>query len=290
MVKTTQNSRKSWFGIGTITLLLTAASIVPAHAAGGRLLATGGATTIEGAAGGGLVPWAVISGYTEDDQVGGTVALSRAQVDDYRLDVTAASFSYGNRFELSITQQMFTLENLGAELRQQVLGAKYKVAGDLIYGDIPQVSVGAMYKRNTRYDIPEAVGSGRDSDWEAYVAVSRAWLAGPFDRTWLANATVRSTRANQTGLLGFGGDLNDSHELQFEAALGMFLHRSLAVGVEYRQKPDNLSFAREQDWMSAFVAWFPSKHVALVGAYVDLGEIAGARNQTGYYLSLQASF
>ena len=30
---------------------------------GGRLLATGGATMIEGAAGGGLVPWAVLAGY-----------------------------------------------------------------------------------------------------------------------------------------------------------------------------------------------------------------------------------
>lgn len=283
-----QIGMRLWLGvIGVAASLLL---LAPAEAAGGRLLATGGATSIEGAAGGGLVPWAVISGYTEDDQFGGTVTLSRAQVDDYRLDVTAAAFSYGNRFEFSVAQQMFTLENLGAELRQQVVGAKYKVAGDLIYGNIPQISVGGMYKRITRYDLPQAVGSERDSDWEAYVAVSRAWLAGPFDRTWLANATIRSTRANQTGLLGYGGDLNDSHELQLEAALGMFLHRSLAVGVEYRQKPDNLSFAREQDWMSAFVAWFPSKHVALVGAYVDLGEIAGARNQTGYYLSLQASF
>src|SRR5438874_9832371 len=29
----------------------------------GRLLATGGATQIEGSAGGGIVPWAVLSGY-----------------------------------------------------------------------------------------------------------------------------------------------------------------------------------------------------------------------------------
>ncbi|HIQ51993.1 MAG TPA: DUF3034 family protein, partial [Pseudomonas pachastrellae] len=30
---------------------------------GGRLLATGGVTNIEGSAGGGIVPWAVLSGY-----------------------------------------------------------------------------------------------------------------------------------------------------------------------------------------------------------------------------------
>ncbi|MCH8502105.1 MAG: DUF3034 family protein [Aliidiomarina sp.] len=277
--------------IGLMVVGLLASSLMmDAEAAEGRLLGTGGATTIEGAAGGGLVPWAVISGYSEDDERGGTVALTRAQVDDYRLDVTAASFSYQNRLEISVASQMFNLENLGAELRQQVFGVKYRIAGDLIYTSMPQLSVGALYKRNTRYDIPELVGSQRDNDWEAYLAASKVWLAGPFDRTWLANVTVRATRANQFGLLGFGGDRGDSHEITVEAATGVFLHRSLAIGIEYRQKPDNLSFAKEEDAMSAFVAWFPSKRVALVGAFLDLGSIAGAANQTGYYLSLQASF
>lgn len=277
--------------IGLIAISVVASTLMmSAEAADGRLLGTGGATNIEGAAGGGLVPWAVISGYSEDDERGGTVALTRAQVDDYRLDVTAASFSYQNRLEISVAAQMFNLENLGAELRQNVFGVKYRVAGDLIYTSMPQISVGALYKRNTRYDIPELVGSQRDSDWEAYVAASKVWLAGPFDRTWLANVTLRATRANQFGLLGFGGDRGDSHQIAVEVATAVFLHRSLAVGVEYRQKPDNLSFAKEEDAMSAFVAWFPSKRVALVGAFLDLGSIAGATNQTGYYLSLQASF
>lgn len=277
--------------IGLIAIsLLSSVWVMTATAADGRLLATGGATTTEGVAGGGLVPWAVISGYTEDDEIGGTVALTRAQVDDYRLDVTAASFSYQNRLEISVAAQHFNLEDLGAELRQQVFGLKYRVAGDLLYTSMPQISVGALYKRNTRYAIPELVGSQRDSDWEAYVAASKVWLAGPFDRTWLANVTLRATRANQFGLLGFGGDRDDSHQITVEAATGVFLHRSLAVGIEYRQKPDNLSFAKEEDAMSAFIAWFPSKRVALVGAFLDLGSIAGATNQTGYYLSLQASF
>lgn len=285
-----RNSKRIGFKSFSTLLLGVSALCMSAHAADGRLLATGGATNIEGAAGGGLVPWAVISGYTEDDEIGGTVSLSRAQVDDYRLDVTAASFSYRNRFEFSIAEQMFNLENLGTELRQQIFGIKYRVAGDLVYGAMPQVSAGVLYKKNSRYDLPELVGSQRDSDWEGYVAASKVWLAGPFDRTWLANVTVRATRANQFGLLGFGGDINDSHELQLEAATGLFLHRSVAVGLEYRQKPNNLGFADEENAMSAFVAWFPSKNVALVGAYLDLGSIAGANNQTGYYLSLQASF
>ena len=69
----------------------------------------------------------------------------------------------------------------------------------------------------------------------------------------------------------------------------MLFHPSLAVGVEYRQKPDNLGFAREDDWHDAFVAWFPNKHVALVAAYADLGSIAGLDGQRGGYVSLQVS-
>ena len=50
---------------GLLALGVAAASSlysVPASAGQGRLLATGGATQIEGAAGGGIVPWAVLSG------------------------------------------------------------------------------------------------------------------------------------------------------------------------------------------------------------------------------------
>ena len=38
-----------------------------------RLLATSGVTEVEGAGGGGLVPWALITGYGTRDQIGGDV-------------------------------------------------------------------------------------------------------------------------------------------------------------------------------------------------------------------------
>jgi len=43
--------------------------------AGDRLLATGGVSQIEGAGGGGLTPWALITGYGTDAQIGGTAFL-----------------------------------------------------------------------------------------------------------------------------------------------------------------------------------------------------------------------
>lgn len=281
-----KTSRTAAIMFGSLVALVNA----PGYASKGGLLATGGVTTIEGSAGGGLVPWAVLGSYAEDDEWGGTVSLSRASVDDYSLSVTSASFTYRNRIEFSAARQNFELETLGGELNQNIFGIKYRLAGDLIYGNIPQISAGLQYKENTRFDLPEAVGAQRNSDWDGYLAISRAWLAGPFDRTWLANATVRATRANETGLLGFGGDHSDSHALVAELAGAVFLHRSLAVGLEYKQKPNNLAFADESDWVSVFAAWFPSKSVSVTGAYLDLGDIAGLPGQQGYYLSLQAAF
>ena len=72
--------------------------------------------------------------------------------------------------------------------------------------------------------------------------------------------------------------------------MAAFLNRYWAVGVEFRDKPDNLSFAREEAWKDIFVAYFPSKHVSLVGAYTELGSIAGLDDQSGWYLSLQGAF
>ena len=53
---------------------------------GGRLLATGGVTQIEGTGGGGLVPWALITGYGTRDQVSATAFYTVADPTDFERD------------------------------------------------------------------------------------------------------------------------------------------------------------------------------------------------------------
>ena len=269
--------------------VLAAALMVNAAYADGRLLATGGATTLEGSGGGGIVPWATLSSYADNGEWGATVQLNHAKVDDYQLDVVGATLTYGNRVEFSYAQQDFELSSLGGSLKQDIYGVKVRLAGDVIYGDMPQFSVGAQHKRNQTFALPQAVGAQSDSGTDYYVSAAKAWLDGPFNRTWLANVTVRATKANQTGLLGFGGDLNNDYELMTEASVGMFINRHWIIGVEYRQKPNNLGFAKEHDWHDVFVGWFPNKRVAVVGAYTNLKSIAGAPDQKGFYANLQIS-
>lgn len=283
--------------IAALGLAIVMAATGTAFADNGRLLATGGATMIEGTAGGGIVPLAVLSGYGTRDGSGGAAAISRVDVDDYRLDVYAASWSWRNRVELSVAQQELAIDALGAALgvnesriKQNIAGVKVRLAGDLVYDELPQISVGVQYKKNEDFFIPEAAGAVDDSDVDYYIAGSRLLLGGFFGRNWLINGVVRGTRANQLGLVGFGGDLNDSREWLFEGSTAVFLNRHWAVGIEYREKPDNLSFVSEDDWKDIFVGWFPNKQWSVVAVWVDLGDVASFADQTGWYLSAQGSF
>jgi len=262
-----------------------------------RIIATGGATTIEGVAGGGIVPMAVISGYGAQEEWGGTAFASYVDTPDYELKVMGASWSYHNLVEFSIAEQQLVHQSLTDALhlpdnniKQQIFGAKVRLAGDLIYTDIPQISAGLEYKHNKDFFVPKAVGAKKDSGTDVYVSATKLILAGLGDRNWLLNATARYTNANQIGLVGFGGDANADRELVGEASAGVFFTTHWALGTEYRQKPNNLSAIKEDDWKTLFLAWFPNKHFSLVAAYVDLGEVAIFKDQTGWYLSAQGSF
>lgn len=289
---------------GRFILLLTL-GILSAPAAmadiGSRIWATGGVTTIEGSAGGGLVPWAMLGSYASDEEWGGTLALSRAEVDDYSLSVNGAGLNWNNRVEVTIAHQtldldslVFTLKNgFGLEqdeLNQDIFGVKVRLAGDVLYSPWGQWSAGIQHKRQRDFTVPNAIGARDDSGTDIYLSGSKVFFAAVFGRNLLVNATVRGTHANQGGLLGFGGDLNNGYEVMSEAGAGVFVNRQWLLGAEYRQKPDNLSFAREDDWWDVFIAWVPDRRLAVTAAFVNLGDIATLEDQQGVYLSLQGSF
>lgn len=263
----------------------------------GRLLATGGATSLEGTAGGGITPWAVLAGYGERGEWGADVFATRVETADYRLDVAGLAASFDNRVELSYARQRFDLGTLARNLSlpenslsQDVFGVKVRLFGDLIYDQLPQVSLGIQHKRQKDFLIPSLVGAVRSEDTEGYLSASRLILGGAFGYNLLLNGGVRYSRANELGLLGFGGDRRDTRSLLKEGSVAVLFERDWAVGVEYREKPDNLSFSGESDWADLFVGYFPNKHLALVLAYARLGEIVTLDNQDGLYLSVQGSF
>lgn len=279
----------TWTYVKALFCLFLLLGTVPTFAEDSRVVATGGGTMIEGSAGGGIVPWAVINGYGSSGEWSATAMATGVYIDDFTLKVIGASLSFDNRFELSAARQTFDLDTMGGELGQDIFGVKYKLAGELLYTAMPQITLGAQYKRVDDFAIPQAVGARDDWGLDVYVAASKVFFDAIAGRNVLLNGTVRATKANQTGLLGFGTQANYDYQFVLEASAAVLLTDNVALGIEYRQKPDELAFAREDDWQDVFLAWFINKHLSVVTAYANLGSIAGFEEQRGWYLSVEGA-
>jgi Protein of unknown function (DUF3034) len=298
------------------TLLTSMAAVsFGAHAETGKLLLTGGVSTIEGAAGGGITPWAVIGSNATDGETGAAVHLTRASTKDYGLNGVGVVMGFDNRYELSVARQAFNTGITGPllgipnlVLKQTILGVKARVTGDAVLDSdtlMPQIAVGAQFKTLDSSGLDgtlTALGAKR-SGMDFYINATKLFLAQGI----LVNGTLRATKANQNGLLGFGatlGGANNNYQIMPEISLAYLLSSKVAIGAEYRRMPNNLLFAGQaaalgnglqaDAWRDIFVAWAPTKNVSLTLAYVDLGRIVPAttaeRKQTGSYLSAQFAF
>jgi hypothetical protein len=301
-----QNPRHSalWATAGAISSLLFASGAAHAQSMfdkntfdSGRLLLTGGVSNVEGAAGGGIATWGVITGYGTRDAIGGNVHATYLGLKDYTLRDYGASVGLFDRVELSYARQEFDTGSTGGKLglgngftfNQNVYGAKIKLIGDAVYDQnsfIPQISVGVQYKKNDKSAIIHAVGGKSASGTDYYIAATKLLL----DNNLVLDGTLRLTKANQNGLLGFGGDKHSGYTTEFEGSVGYLLTKHFVVGAEYRTMPDNLGFAKSNDWYDLFAAYAFNKHLSLTVAYANLGSIATFKNQNGLYVSLQAGF
>jgi hypothetical protein len=296
-------------GKAEIRRLLTALLLIAAPAAAedtihhdalfdeGRLLATGGVSEVEGAGGGGLSPWALITGYGTADGIGVNAHGTYIHLPSFTLTSEGAAVGLFDRVELSYAHQSFDTGTAGAKLGlgkgftfdQDIYGAKVRLIGNAVYDQdswLPQISAGLQYKKNDRDAIIHAIGGKHDEGVDYYASAAKLILA---ERV-LVNVTLRETEANQFGILGFGGDRNGGYSTQVEGSAAYLINRKWVVGAEYRTKPDNLGFAKEDNAYDVFTAYFLNKNLSLTLAYVDLGDIALQGKQNGVYVSLQAGF
>ena len=75
----------------------------------GKLLLTAGFSTIEGAGGGGITPWALITGYGSSDSWGANTHVTGIALRDF--EFTSAGVGILDRFELSFSRQMLDATN-----------------------------------------------------------------------------------------------------------------------------------------------------------------------------------
>lgn len=300
--------------------LAAAFTCAQAHADTGKLVLTGGVSSIDGAAGGGLTPWAVIGTNATEGEVGVSAHAARARTKDYGLTTYGAAAAWNNRIEFSLARQDFdaspsiALNGIapfgvtpGQHLKMDIVGAKVRVAGDAILDSdtwMPQVAIGLEHKSVSPGSLSSVLNflGTRRSGTEVYVSATKLLLA----QGVLLNATLRNTDANQNGLLGFGSAApgRNSRSWNPEFSVAYLLASNVAVGAEYRYKPNNLealgraaglgNALREDDWKDVFIAWAPNKNLSLTLAWVDLGRvvpgITAQRRQGGGYLSVQAAF
>ncbi len=306
----------------TAALAIAVASLCGglAYADTGKLLLTGGVSSISGAAGGGLTPWAVIGTNATRGEWGVSAFATRATTQDYSLNVLGTALAYNERFEASFARQEFdaspaiALNGIaafgvtpGQRINMDVLGLKFKVTGDAVLDSdslMPQIAVGLEHKNVAPGSLNSVLNflGAKTSGTDVYVSATKLFLA----QGLLLNGTLRYTNANQNGLLGFGSNApgKDGYSLMPEISVAYLLNKNWAIGAEYRFKPNNLQALgqsaglgdalAEDDWKDIFIAWAPTKNASLTFAYVDLGRIVPGvtnnRSQTGFYLSAQLAF
>ncbi len=263
-------------------------------------------TQVEGQAGGGIVPWGLLSG-------GPTVSTTWVDTGEYTLSSTALQTSFAKWVEVSYAKMTFdpgTPHPVG-HIDLDVFGAKLRLLE--MSDTMPALALGVQYKKQNGSTglngILEAMGAD-DSGVDIYLAATKIIpVAG---KKLLLNGTIRATKANQIGILGFGSSSDDSYQAQFEGSIGVFLNEKTVLGIEYRMKPDNQLTCKseyeacpgdftwnEDDWSDLFFAYFPTPNMAIVFAAAIFGDVAPVANQhsgykgndqRGIYLQVQASF
>jgi hypothetical protein len=270
----------------------------------GKILLTAGFNDYEGAGGGGLVPLAFVTGYGSSDSWGANAHYTGILLKDLRVDAYGVAAGLFDRVEISYAHHELEVESGaldGLGVSDDVFGLKLRLVGDAVYNQdswVPQVAVGAQYKDHGGIDdaagvglpgltSPIQLGAEDDSGIDYYVTATKVFLA----QSLLFNLTLRYTEANQFGLLGFGPD----KEVVPEATVAWMLNRKLAVGAEYRDRPDNLAVDDESEAWDVFLAWTPTHNISLVAAYLNIGSVLApvtgdTGDQDGAYLSLQVGF
>ena len=258
-------------------------------------------TNIDGQAGGGIVPWALLSS-------GPTVAYTRISTQNLDINSLAINTSFANRVEVSYARNMLndngsTLGNSNNTDNVDNFGIKVKIND--MSDSMPQFAVGAVYKKvsGNLYDNVLSPGLGvNNSSTDLYGAVSKIVNIG--GKNVLLNGVLRASKADELGLLGFGGGSTagapSGYKIEPELSAEIFAASNVVVGAEYRKMP-NFSVAGVTDGIlhpnSAYdfhVVYVANKTFTLTAAYANLGEVApavnGTNRQNGLFLQGQVSF
>ncbi len=257
-------------------------------------------TNVEGQAGGGLVPWALLSS-------GPTVAITHLNTQNLGINSVAMNTSFANTVEVSYAHNMLDVvgsNGLGGNNIDAVdnLGMKVKLVD--MSDSMPQVALGLVYK-NATGNLPSNVLNPNlgisTSSTDVYAAATKVMSIG--GKNVLLNGVLRATKANQMGLLGFGGGstagAKSGYSIEPEVSAEIFAADNVILGAEYRAQPSNGVTANDgvlhqNAAYGLHIVYVANKNFALTASWVNLGQVApgvnGSNSQNGMWLQAQVNF
>ena len=258
-------------------------------------------TNIDGQAGGGLVPWALLSS-------GPTIAITHLGTQNLGINSLAINTSFANRVEVSYARNMLNVTGTGLTAAgadsDNVDNFGLKVKLNDMGDSMPQFALGLVYKRasgNLANLLNTPAFGINKSGTDVYAAATKIVNIG--GKTVLLNGVLRASKANQLGLLGFGGGTipgsKTGYSVKPELSVEVFAAENVIVGAEYRAQPSNgvaltdgvLHQNAAYDFHIVYVA---NKNFTLTAAYTNLGQVApgftGGNKQNGMLLQGQVNF
>ena len=274
---------------------------------------------IEGEGGGGISPWAYLINPPEKGKMIGKPSIAAWQWigNGYNFTFQSIAMNLFNRVELGfgvmdldiseMRDDLFSATTLDLNedhVRVFHIHAKVLALNESEY--IPAVAFSAGYKWNTEMDeldkrlggVFSSIGYDNDSSAE-FTAVATKTI--PWAIPTIVSAGVRLSRGHQLGLLGF----SNKWSANFESTIAILPSEKVAVGFEYKQKPDRmqslgslgLNTGRQQDFTfreDDFIDWFfcymPTSKLSFIIAWATIGNVIHTEVESIFAFNVKLDF
>ncbi len=299
--------------------------------------------TIEGEGGGAIVPWAYVSNPSTDGGIGKpAVSLWTWVSDSYTINFWPVAVTVGDRLEFGFAYQNLDISTLKSDLRNDstpVLGAvnrldtkldnlqmitahaKYQFVKES--ASLPAMAISVSYKKaldvdelddNLTDNVRNALGAGLpkvlktmgvddDDGFEVNLMATKLWKT---KIPLLTAVNLRYTQANQLGFLGF----SDDWSLNPEVTLAILPAANVAVGVEFRYKPDALKSVndylningvasqstlndysfKEDHFVDFFVAYLPTPNLTIAAGVANIGNVVHRETKSIWAFNVNYDF
>ena len=254
--------------------------------------------TVEGTSGVFLTDTAYFANLPEGDHWLGlpSLSISGVMLRHKHLEALSVTTNLFKRVELGYALEHLTLGNWPRDVRRatglsvsrdsvtlNTVNSRLMLVkeGDWDLKWLPAVTAGLRYKHNHGiWDIDrdligccKHIGVENNDGWDATLTASKTFV-GILPKPIILSAGLRSTKAAQTGFLGFA----DDRSTVFEGSAVFFLTDRLSVGGEYRQKPDELDrvpglVGREDHWWDLALGYIANDRLTVCAGYANLGSV-----------------